>query len=331
MKNLNRSWTLFVVLCALPGMAVAQQQEQQSETQNQPSRRGPREPQETRVFVLRNLHVHEMSRMISQTYGVRVASVERSNSIVVRASNTELEEIAVLVEQMEKQQQGKPAGAGPQIVEIRHRAPEDIASVLSDMNLEVYVVADPESGKLVLSGPEVSSALKVVAELDTVRDEHRTLSPSLSVTIDIIRGTAGSKDKGNLPEHLKAVERALVSQGIGGLELFGHLMARSLENAHFEGNGVVRPMGSQETSYIRARGQASVYEGRAELDIQTTVQVPRPAQPGGEDVTRRISYEDLSLETTTVVPLGDYLVLGAMPSRIEESDTILIVIRVTMD
>ena len=110
-------------------------------------------------------------------------------------------------------------------------------------------------------------------------------------------------------------------------------MVRTQEDEEFETNGVVRSgQDDSAVSFLRIRGNAEVIDGRAQLQITSILNVPITQTHQREGKTHTTtSYEEFGLTTTTTVPLGDYLVLGAMPASTEDSDTILMVIHITAD
>ena len=86
-------------------------------------------------------------------------------------------------------------------------------------------------------------------------------------------------------------------------------------------------------SYVGLQGTAELSGESAQIRIESQLNLPIPQTEIDQSGTTHTSYhlEDFGLSTTTTVRLGDYLVLGAMPASTEDSDTILMVIRVTAD
>ena len=152
--------------------------------------------------------------------------------------------------------------------------------------------------------------------------------------MDFIQATVGAKGKGNLPEDLQGVGAALHKSGLGDLQIYGHLMVRTQEDQEFESNGVVRSGESDSPpSFLRVQGTAELVDGRAQLQIKSILDVPiaRTKTDNAGKTHAQYTYQDFGLATTTTVPLGDYLVLGAIPASTGKSDTILMVIQITAE
>lgn len=295
---------------------------------------------QTRLFGLNHVDLGDFVNTVKVVYNVRnVSAVERTNSVVVRSTPATLDEIAVLLDQMEQQADAGGGGGLAQVYRLKERDPDRIADLLSDMFVHTRIMPDYDSRQIVLKGDdaaEIEEILRMLKALDVQANyrSKRESTKTLSVTVDFIRASVGAKGEGSLPENLQGVGAALRKSGLGDLQIYGHFMVRTQEGQEFESNGVVRSGESDSPpSFLRVQGTAELVDGRAQLQIKSVLDVPiarAKTDNAGNSITQ-IRYEDIGLATTTTVPLGDYLVLGAIPARTGESDSILMVINITTD
>jgi len=268
-----------------------------------------------------------------------IAAVEGNNTLAIRDTPQRLEQIADLIAQMENYERvSEKYAAEAVVIVLDNREAVDIADLLNPIFSGARIVADYGSQQLLVTAnaAQIAEITRMVQSLDRPeRAEPRGLpAKTLSVTVDFIQATVGAQGTGDLPENLQGVNAALRENGLGDAKIYGHLMVRTQEGERFESNGVVRSgKGDSAMSFLRIRGEAEVIDGRAQLQITSLLNVPiTQMRRDREGKTRTtISYEEFGLTTTTTVPLGDYLVLGAMPASTEGSDTILMVIHITTD
>ncbi len=293
----------------------------------------------TRVFQINNMDLGDAFVAAQKIYNLpNIAMVEGNSTLVIRDTPERLEQIAELFAQMEAYEPvSRKYDAEAAVIALSHRDATDIAELLNPIFAAARIVADYGSQQLLVtaSAAQIAEITRMVQSLDRPeRDEPRGLpAKALSVTVDFIQATVGG-DTGYLPENLQMVGEALLKNGLGDAEIYGHLMVRTQENEEFESNGVVRSdEDDSAVSFLRIRGNAEVIDGQVQLHIESNLQVPitQTRQDNAGKTRTTISYEDFGLNTTTTVPLGDYLVLGAMPASIEDSDTILMVIHITAD
>lgn len=336
--NMAKYLLVFGTLLSLgiADLATAQEEPQKAAARNTSRRRD--EDLVTRVFQVKNIDLGDAFEVTKRVYGiVYISAVESNNTLIIRNTPETLDEIAQMLDQMSEIAPQVSAYARAQVYTVQHHNVDQIADMLSEVFRHCKIIPDSDSGKLLVSGSaaEVERIYMLMMELDEPgpRTRHRTIPRTLSITVDFIQATVGG-DSGYLPENLQMVGEALLKNGLGDAEIYGHLMVRTQENEEFESNGVVRSdEDDSAVSFLRIRGNAEVIDGQVQLHIESNLQVPitqtRRDREGNAHTTT--SYEDFGLSTTTTVPLGDYLVLGAMPASIEDSDTILMVIHITAD
>ncbi len=313
--------------------------------QEQPDRQAAREAARTRdenlvtqVFQIKNIDLEDAYQAVRTVYNLsHIAAVEGNNTLVIRDTPERLEQIADLLAQMEEYEPvSTKYAAEATVLALKYREAVDIADLLNPIFSAARIVADYGSQQLLVTAnaAQIAEITRMVGSLDRPeRDEPRGLpAKTLSVTVDFIQATVGAKGTGNLPENLQGVNAALRKNGLGDAKIYGHLMVRTQEEEEFESKGVVRPAGGA-VSFIRVSGTAELADGRAQLRIESSLNMPitqtRRDREGKTHTTT--SYEEFGLTTTTSVPLGDYLVLAAMPASTESSDTILMVIHITAD
>ena len=294
----------------------------------------------TQVFQIKIIDLEEAYEAARKVYNLsHIAAVEGNNTLVIRDTPERLEQIADLFAQMENfEPVSAKYAAEAVVIVLDHREAVDIADLLNPIFSGARIVADYGSQQLIVTAnaAQIDEITRMVQSLDRPeRAEPRGLpAKTFSVTVDFIQATVGAQGTGDLPENLQGVNAALRENGLGDAKIYGHLMVRTQEGERFESNGVVRSgKGDSAMSFLRIRGEAEVIDGRAQLQITSLLNVPiTQMRRDREGKTRTtISYEEFGLTTTTTVPLGDYLVLGAMPASTEDSDTILMVIHITAD
>ena len=328
---------LVPILASSPSAQAAQQQADQEDGS---STRGRKIDLETRVFPVKKLGIDEAHDAVAQLFGSHnLAALEQAKSLVVRDTTAALDQIGKLLAVMEEQAGSRKQRVTADVVPVTNREPDEMAYLLNELFHRTNIMPDDHSKQIILKGnepAEIEEILRIIKALDVEGDHHSQREPTktLSVTIDFIRAKIGAEGRGNLPPNLQGVGAALRENGLGDSSVFGHLMVRSQAEQEFESNGVVRSSDAvRPPSFVRAQGAAELVDGHAQLRISASVNIPI-AQSKADNAGQakvRYSYEDFGLSTTTTVPLGDYLVLGAMPASMEESDTILMVIRVTTD
>lgn len=337
--NMAKYLLVFGTLLSLgiADLATAQEEPQKAAARNTSRRRD--EDLVTRVFQVKNIDLGDAFEVTKRVYGiVYISAVESNNTLIIRNTPETLDEIAQMLDQMSEIAPQVSAYARAQVYTVQHRNVDHIADMLSEVFRHCKIIPDSDSGKLLVSGSaaEVERIYMLMMELDEPgpRTRHRTIPRTLSITVDFIQATVGGYDRGTLPENLQEVDEALLKNGLGNAKVYGHLMVRTQEKEEFESNGVVRS-GKDDSalSFLRIRGNAEVIDGRVQLQITSLLNVPITQTRQDRDGKTRTttSYEDFGLSTTTTVPLGDYLVLGAMPASIKDSDTILMVIHITAD
>ncbi len=294
----------------------------------------------TQVFQIKIIDLEEAYEAARKVYNLsHIAAVQGNNTLVIRDTPQRLAQLAELFAQMAEYEPVSAKYAAEAVVlSLDHRKAMDIASLLNPIFSGARIVADDGSQQLLVTAnaAQIAEIIRMVQSLDRLeRAEPRGLSvKTLSVAVDFIRATVGAKGAGELPENLQGVNAALRKNGLGDAKVFGHLMVRTQEDEQFESNGVVRSgKDDSNLSFLRIRGNAEMIDGRVQLQITSLLNVPiTQTSRDREGKTRTtISYEEFGLTTTTTVPLGDYLVLGAMPASTEDSDTILMVIHITTD
>lgn len=327
-----------VPMLASPSSAPAAQEQADQRDSNSTRRR--KINLETRVFQVQKLSIDEAHDAVAQLFGSHnVAALEQANSLVVRDTTATLDQIGKLLSMMEEQAGSSEERVTSDVVPLTNREPADIVYLLNELFHRTNIMPDDYSKQIILKGndpAEIEEILRMIKALDVEEDHYaqRELTKTLSVTIDFVRAKIGAQGSGNLPPNLQGVGAALLENGLGDASVFGHLMVRSQEEQEFESNGVVRSDDAvRPPSFLRAQGAAELVDGHAQLRIKASVNMPiaQSKTDNAGQAKVRYSYEDFGLSTTTTVPLGDYLVLGAMPASMEESDTILMVIRVTTD
>ncbi len=316
-------------------LVTAQQPERQA------AREAARERDEnlvTQVFQIKNIDLEDAYEAARSVYNLSaIAAVGSNNTLVIRDTPERLEQIAQLFAQMEEYDPVSAKYAAEAIViSLDFREAMEIADLLNPIFSGARIVADYGSQQLIVTAnaAQIAEIMSMVQNLDRpARDEVRGLpAKTLSVTVDFIQATVGAKSIGDLPENLQGVDAALRKNGLGNAKIYGHLMVRTQEKEEFESKGVVRSEAGA-VSFIRVYGTAELADGRAQLQITSHLNMPitqtRQDREGNTHTTT--SYEDFGLTTTTTVPLGDFLVLGAMPASTEDADTILMVIHITAD
>ena len=334
--NMAKHSLLFAIVLSIGIGDVATAQEQ-------PERQAARKRDEnlvTQVFQIKNIDLGDAYEAARKVYNLsHIAAVEGNRTLVIRDTLERLEQIADLFAQMENfEPVSAKYAAEATVIALDYREAMEIAELLNPIFSAARIVADYGSQQLLVTAnaAQIAEIARMVQSLDRPeRAEPRGLpAKTLSVTVDFIQATVGAKGTGDLPENLQGVGAALRKNGLGDAKIYGHLMVRTQEDQEFESNGVVRS--SREgvpVSFVRARGTAKLVDGRAELQITSILGVPFPqtrADKAGKPYTK-YAYEEFGLTTTTTVPLGDYLVLGAMPASTGESDTILMVIQITAE
>ena len=311
--------------------------------QEQPERQAARKRDEnlvTRVFQIKKIDLEDAHKAAESVYNLgHIAAVKGNSTLVIRDTPERLEQIADLFAQMEEYEPVSAKYAAEAVViALDHREAVDIADLLNPIFSGARIVADYGSQQLLVTAnaAQIAEIARMVQSLDRPeRAQPRGLpAKTLSVTVDFIQATVGAKGKGDLPENLQGVGAALRKSGLGDLQIYGHLMVRTQEDQEFECNGLVRSGESDSLpSFLRVQGTAELVDGRAQLQIKSVLDVPiARAKTDNAPIPRaQHTYQDFGLATTTTVPLGDYLVLGAIPASTGESDTILMVIRVTTD
>ncbi len=304
---------------------------------------------QTRLFSLHQVDIEDFVNTVRVVYNVRnVSAVERTNSVVVRSTAATLDEIAALLEQMKQQKPEEGVRQLIQVVPLIHRDAGEIAALLEELfgdtqfmsgHESTRIMPDHGSGQMVVkshNAAEIAEILRTIKALDvSSTGPQQQQVKTLAVTVDFIRGTFGETGEGDLPESLQGVGAVLRKSGLGDLSVYGHLMVRTQEGEQFQSKGVVRSgAGTDAAAFINISGQAEVVADRAQLYIQSHLSIPITVQRGRDNTGEAravLNYEDLDLNTTTTVPLGDYFVLGAMPTSTGYSDTILMVIRITAE
>ena len=292
----------------------------------------------TQVFQIKIIDLEEAYEAARKVYNLsHIAAVEGNRTLVIRDTPERLEQIADLFAQMENFEPVSAKYADEAVViALRHRDAMEIAELLNPIFSSARIVADYGSQQLIVTAnaAQIAEITRMVQSLDRPeRAEPRgTPAKTLSVTVDFIQATVGAQGTGDLPENLQGVNAALRENGLGDAKIYGHLMVRTQEGEEFESKGVVRSEAGA-VSFIRVSGTAELADGRAQLRIESSLNMPitRTRRDREGNTNWPISYEEFGLSTTTTVPLGDYLVLGAMPASTEDSDTILMVIHITAD
>jgi hypothetical protein len=296
---------------------------------------------QTRIYELKNIELYGAFDALQSIYKTRhIAMLEEKKALVVRDTPAVLDQIAQLFEEMERLPPDvAPGRETAQVVRLQNRDPDQIAIMLSEMFHNTRIRSDFDSRQLVLKGnnaAEIKEIVSMIASLDVQADYARkgARGKTFSITVDLIAATVGAKAGGELPENLHGVAAALRKQGLGNMSVYGHMMVRTQEGEEFDTKGVVRSgQPSVPASYVGLQGTAELAGDSAEIRVESHLNLPIPQKQVDLSGETQTSYrlEDFGLSTTTTVRLGDYLVLGAMPASTEDSDTILMVIRVTTD
>lgn len=333
MKFMRSSFAAGLMLAWLVAGPIYAQQNQD------PGRHAPQQENlETRVFQVKNMDLYEAYHAVEQLFSSRnTALLEQASSIVVRDTPEVLDKIAELLEQMQQLKPEQPATDLIQVVPLTHRDPDMVTVLLGELFHNAHIIPDLDSGQILLKSDdatEISEILRIIKSLD-VSDRQEQQVKTLAITIDFIRAKIGAQDGGSLPPNLQKVGTALRESGLGGLSVYGHLMVRTQEGEGFQGKGVVRSgAGTDAAAFIKISGQAELVGDRVQLQVRSNLSIPITFQRGRDNAGEPLlisNYEDLDLSTTTTVPLGDYLVLGAMPASTGDSDTILMVIHITAE
>ena len=337
MNMVKHSLFFAIVLSIGIGDLASAQQQPERQTLREAARKRE-ENLLTHVFQIKSIILEDAYEAARKIYNLsHIAAVQGNNTLVIRDTPERLEQIADLFAQMENYEQvSTKYAAEASVIALQYREAIEIAELLNPIFSAARIVADYGSQQLLVTAnaAQIAEITRMVQSLDRPeRAEPRGLpAKTLSVTVDFIQATVGAQGTGDLPENLQGVNAALRENGLGDAKIYGHLMVRTQEGERFESNGVVRSgKGDSAMSFLRIRGEAEVIDGRAQLQITSLLNVPiTQMRRDREGKTRTtISYEEFGLTTTTTVPLGDYLVLGAMPASTEGSDTILMVIHVT--
>jgi hypothetical protein len=285
---------------------------------------------EVRVFVLKYVAADEISDIVSKTFRTHVAVDPRTNSLVVHGDQEALSQIEKLVSQIDIKI--APSADNDTIYQAKHRKAAELANVIDEtFSRQMRVTFDRGSGTVILRGPEeeLVEAMALLDRIDQAAPKQvAAIADSFTVTIDFIRGKLSTTTSGSLPPNLADVGRALQENGLGDLTHFGHVMARANEAEEFKTSGNIAGLDADMLASVYITGAAYTREQGSSVDltIDARLSVPFNTSKGEHP---HYQDADFSIGTSSTVPIGDYLVLGALPSVVAGSDTVVLVIRVT--
>lgn len=322
-----------VVLAVLGLWALAGPQAAPGQTAETPA------PLEVRVYTLKYLQASDARAQVEQIFSklggfnsVTLATDERTNSLICRAPLACHAEIAGLLQRVDVE--SAAIGAENQLTyPLKYREASRVAAVLEEVRSpRLQVAFDSEANMIILRGPQADlvAAQRLLQEMDTgggkPSEEHHA---ALLVSVYFLRARFGAAGSCQLSGGLEGVAEALAGHGVGECRLLGHVMARVREGEDFNTQGVVGTDAvGAGPAQIEVGGVAeAVSDGIADLTIEGRLKVPVEVRSDG-DSKPQYQTHDFGINTTTRVPLGDYLVLGAIPTKIEDSDTVILVIRI---
>jgi len=323
------------------------------EVENDPQ--PPEEPTATQVFNLSNISpaaaAETVMELVKYDFHFKLSAIDDNNALVIRCPQSKMSQIENIIKSIDVPPATEEGGAELpiEIFKLKHIPVAQAAAALNITLAQTTIVFrafanDSNNSLVVITTPSgLERAQMIISHLDSPAEEP-TESPSrnLSIAIDLIKATSGSREKNELPDYLKEVSEALKKNGMGNCKLYGHFMARVKEGKKFKTSGLVQSGPAQEdkttalSSFFRVRG-ATIQSADlqvAEITIEATIDAPVSQQHGSDNAgnpIKRIKYQNLGIETEASVPLGDYLVLGAIPAEVGQADTVLVVIHITAD
>ncbi len=324
----RRVRTVMVLLCCAASSVMAQDAGSE--------RQGRRAQQrDIQVYKLQHLEAREVLNVVHHVIVGDISINEGHNALIVRGTSDEQAQVEVLLEQLDVPRKSGSGAAPSELHRLQYRSADDVADVLGRaFPQRLRVTSDEATGTLLLNGHEdtLRAAVMMLQSLDTEssRASAQNVSSSMTISVDLILGTLGSAAPNILPKQLGGVSDALSADGVGGCSHLGHVLARLNENAEFSARGVMPMDGGQTTSEVEMSGAGYLHDNgqTAEVDFRASLIIP---------VTRRnphtgeseVHHSDFGIETTTTVPIGDHLVLGAVPTSVGDANTVIMVIRIT--
>jgi hypothetical protein len=279
-------------------------------------------PWELVVFGLKHANAAEVSRVLSDLYGInsndprvstiRVAVDPRANSVVVSAPSSRIDEIRALIARLED----SPLNAASQ----RHLRVFPLHFAEPDKALESALqLVMPENGqftidrvrKQIIISTKDDAVLKQAEELLARLDQAPAMRSTDDVQVRIVWLVQGrTEDFGPPPDDIKDVVPALAKLGIEKPRLAAQTIVNATPSTQFSASGTVK-LG--ESVQLSVTGQ---YVDRPDAaSLQITIHA---RNPGGVIC---------DLSTNISAPMRHLVVLGVTPTRDMSSIFVVQVLR----
>lgn len=299
---------------------------------------GAQLPPQVHVVPMQHAIAAYLSERLSGLYGpeVRISFDERSNSLLIAL----------------------PAGASDaftkSVLDFAHsldQAPSDametrvleLPAKLSDVQQQQLIAALVKStdgtvqaslsnGALVATGAtrSLDRVSRTLHELVGVAIKRGSAQSQLRVTLFVLSGSFSPEAQSHpLPDRLAAVKDSLAEQGLFNLRLGGTLTfaAESGEAFRATGSAVGLEMFQVEifAEWVEG-GDPLAARIRGEYDFRAAAPFAAAAPPPNPRGPQR--GPSLSVQSTAIVPVGDYLVLATAPSEAGDADAMVLVVHV---
>lgn len=282
-------------------------------------------PSDIRIYQPKHLTVGEAARILSDVFADTATFIadDRKGTLIVRAPGPEFDEIGSVLNALDVPHTG--GESEPLVYHCTHIEPHTLAQVLREtLGMRVTSV-DGTNLIVVPASGEVERAKGLLSRLDVppVEDtEPSTPAATLGITFHFLSATlgAGNAEGTPLPPNLAEVGKALTAEGLNGLKVMAHIKSRVEQNEPFSSQGNFET-GEGNVGQVRIEGEVSA-EGRNNAAL-LSIEAELVMGPSGNP-----SREALSIETTTAVPFGDYVVVGAVPTSVQPSGTVVMVIQI---
>jgi hypothetical protein len=247
----------------------------------------------------------------------RLASDERTGSIIVSARPKTLDRVGDLIETLDVPSERGATGE-LKVFQLVYADPESLAATISRMleTPQAKIAPDKRTGSLIVEGsPETLAVVgALVRELDReVRQAEGGPRPPIACQVRMVWLAAGlSEDEAVEPaDDLKTVLGELGKVGVRNLRQVGQAVVHTMPDGEFQVHCLPQ-LGDSSVEWTIS-GELRQKQEPPDLHVRlSAVQLVQKEEPRGkfEPSLRNLA----ELETVIAAPYGHYVVLGSVPT-----------------
>lgn len=277
--------------------------------------------------------------------GIKVATDARTGTVIVRASESDHEQIQALITELDVPA-GGPEGSSSNALTLKayrfehvgaHESRELVKKLVEEMDPEYsqpvnYISTSPDGRSILVVATAGGHArvAEVVQAIDTPSgSEPAQPAQSLSLQFFFLRGYTGSEEMPRakeLPSNLRSIQNTLTASGFGKLSMLVPMRIQISNYSRFQQSASARAttvQGEPVTLGFEISGTPVLSDDQETVQLKLDFGVTSRF-PGG-------TASSYGAKTTLTLTIGKYAVLAAAPSPNAEDETMAIVVRVTKE